>query len=430
MSTRPTQANVRSVLVLNYEYPPVGGGAGVATAALAAALAGRGIRVDVVTAHPGDRSIPPVVAEGRGLTVHRVRSRRTAVHEATMLDAASYLAAALPCVRRLRRGVTYDVAHFFFSLPTGMLLPLFRGGEATIVSLRGSDVPGYDPSNRGLQRAHRLLRPVTRAIWRRADRVVAVCESLGRLALRTDPWLRYTVIPNGVDIDCFRPAAAAAAAAGACAGSPIRCIAVARLVERKGLDDLLLAVARLEHGRYRLEIVGSGPAEPALRDLAGRLGLGDMVRFTGAVGRAAVGERLRDADLFTLPSREEAFGNVFAEAMAAGLPVVGTAVGGIPEVVHEGEHGFLVPPRDPGALAAAIRRLGEQPALRAAISTRNRARAVSHFSWAAVAEKYLAVYAAARRVTKAERSSGSEPAVHNLAAVDGPPAAGPLVTQR
>jgi glycosyltransferase involved in cell wall biosynthesis len=175
-------------------------------------------------------------------------------------------------------------------------------------------------------------------------------------------------------------------------------VTVARLVERKGIDDLVHALARLERGRYHLEIIGSGPAEPALRELVARLGLRAEVRFMGALDRAGVAARLRAADLFTLPSRAEAFGNVFAEAMAAGLPVVGTAIGGITELVQDGRHGLLVPPRDPAALAAAISLLGEQPALRSAMGARNRAHAVTHLSWEAVTQRYLAVYATARQV--------------------------------
>ncbi|HEU5170135.1 MAG TPA: glycosyltransferase [Gemmatimonadales bacterium] len=376
------------ILLLNYEYPPLGGGAGIATAALAEELVDRGDRVDVVTSHPGgdDRAC---LRPRPGLAVHRVRAWRKGVHQAGMMGAGSYVLTAAPLLHRLLSRGRYDVAHLFFSLPTGLLLPLCRRHAIpTIVSLRGSDVPGYDPYNRGLQRIHRLLRPVTRSVWRRAGRVVAVCESLGRLARRTEPRLCVTAVPNGVDVRLFRPPEAPRPVQG-----PVRCIAVARLVERKGLGDLVEALARLERGYYRLEIVGSGPDERMLRERADRLGVGREIEFTGALDHAAVAERLRRADLFTLPSREEAFGNAFAEALAAGLPIVGTAVGGIPELVTPGENGLLVRPGDAAALAAAIRRLGDDPGLRASMGARNRARALATLSWPAVAARYATIYA-------------------------------------
>jgi glycosyltransferase involved in cell wall biosynthesis len=98
-----------------------------------------------------------------------------------------------------------------------------------------------------------------------------------------------------------------------------------------------------------------------------------------------------------LASWEEAFGNVFAEALASGLPVVGSTVGGIPELVHHGQNGLLVPPRSPRALAAAIRHLAEDPALRVQMSRRNRAQAESNLSWDHATARYLSVYHGVQR---------------------------------
>jgi glycosyltransferase involved in cell wall biosynthesis len=322
-----------------------------------------------------------------------------------MADAASYLIAALPLIRRLLNTYKYDAVHIFFSLPTGALLPFLRlRGTPVVVSLRGSDVPGYDPHNSSLQRAHWLLAPLTRWIWRRADRVVAVCESLGQLALHTWPDLRYAVVPNGVDLTLFHPAAPATRPAS----RRIRCIAVARLIERKGLGDLIRALALLEPGRFELEIVGGGADGDVLRDLADQLGVAGDVRFLGPLSRAGVAERLREADLFTLPSSAEAFGNVFAEALASGLPIVGSATGGIPDLVEHGSNGLLVSPGDVHALAGAIRYLGEDPELRAEMALRNRAKAEATLEWTQVTRRYLSIYEAIQHPLPA-RSLVAEP---------------------
>lgn len=381
------------VLLLNYEFPPLGGGAGVATQALARGLASRGVIVDVITAGERDECRSEVLWDGHGeeglLTVYRVKSRRVGVHEAGMSGAMSYLQSALPLVRARMRDERYDIVHVFFSLPTGAMLPFLGLGDTpVVVSLRGSDVPGYDPHQKHLERAHRMLMPLTRWIWRRATRVVAVCESLGRLALRTDPGLRYSVIPNGVDLSRFRPSTRGRSRHE----GKVRCLAVARLVERKGIADLIHAIAALERGRFELEILGSGPDERKLKDLAFYLGVSREVIFAGSVSRSEIPGRYRDADIFALAPWEEAFGNVFAEAMASGLPVVGSTVGGIPELVDHGKNGFLVPPREPRALAAAIRLLAENPELRAEIGRRNRAQAEANLSWARVTTRYLSTY--------------------------------------
>jgi len=383
------------ILLLNYEYPPLGGGAGVATAELAHRLADKGSIVHVVTAQaPEDqlRANSPRVVRHKvraGLNVYRVRSRRKGIHQAGYGGAVAYVRAALPVIRRLVHTWHYDIAHLFFSLPTGAILP-FAGLQNTpvVVSLRGSDVPGYDPSKRSLRVAHSLLLPVTRWIWKRADRVVAVCRALGRLAERSDPSLSVTVIRNGVDLQLFHPAANG----GESPPGSIRCVAVARLVDRKGIPDLLHAWRHLQRDHLTLEIIGSGPAEGRFRDLAKRLGLDKEVRFTGPMSREEVAERYRNADLFTLSPLNEAFGNVFAEAMASGLPIVGTNVGGIPELVRHGVNGLLVRPRDHRALAEAIARLASDEGLRQSMAERNRLEAERSLSWDNATESYMQLY--------------------------------------
>lgn len=399
------------VLLLNYEYPPFGGGAGVATEALARGLARRGTMVEVITAgeQAGEQSelLWDGAAANEGLlTVHRVAVKRVGVHQAGMRAAVHYLRAALPLVRRRLREQQFDVVHFFFSLPTAAMLPCLDLGETpVVVSLRGSDVPGYDPHQRGLERAHHALRPLTRWIWRRATRVVAVSESLGRQAQETLPGLEYSVIQNGVDLARFHPRPGR----NAPPHQRIRCLAVSRLVERKGLDDLIRAFAALERGRYELEIVGGGADEHALRALTAELALDDLVRFAGPLDRVRTAARYRDADLFTLASREEAFGNSFAEALASGLPVVGTSVGGIPELVEHGRNGVLVPPENVAALAAAISFLGERPELRAEMGRCNRAHAEANLSWERMTTRYLATYQGLRRRAPARPVSAQVP---------------------
>lgn len=393
------------VLLLNYEYPPFGSGAGLATRALAEGLAARGVTVDVVSGGDHASSDPCLLWDGAAaeeglLTVHRVASHRLAAHESGLRGAVGYLAAATPTVRRLLHQESYDVVHFVFSLPTAAMLPLLDlHGAPVIVTLRGSDVPGYDERQRSLRQVHRLLHPLTRWIWRRAERVLVPSESLGRLARRTDARLRYSVVPGGVDLASFRPRAALRRLPD----GVVRCLAVARLVERNGLDDLLDALALLERGRYQLEIVGTGPYEAVLRERVRRLGLEASVRFTGWLEHREVARRCREADLFTLAPWVESFGNAFVEALASGLPIVGSTAGGIPELVEHGRNGMLVPPRRPRELAHAISWLGADPRLRAEIGRRNRADAERTYAWDRMTARHLALYHGVQRHAPSRR---------------------------
>ncbi|WP_419730469.1 glycosyltransferase [Lichenicola sp.] len=156
---------------------------------------------------------------------------------------------------------------------------------------------------------------------------------------------------------------------------------VGRLVEMKGTQYLLRAFATLaaRHPELRLVIIGDGELAPSLRTLAGSLGLGERAVFLGARPHAEVLARMRQARMLVLPSvltatgRVEGLGMVMLEAAAAGVPVVATRVGGIPEGVRDGETGFLVPERDVEALARRIEDLLNSPGLRQRMAVQARA---------------------------------------------------------
>ena len=163
---------------------------------------------------------------------------------------------------------------------------------------------------------------------------------------------------------------------------------VARLVHAKGVDDLITAVAEMPDGPegVRLLIAGDGPARAELEALAARL-LGPRALFLGQV--ADVNPVYAAADVFALPSHMEGFGLVFLEAAHHQVPSVGTRVGGIPEVVIEGETGLLTPVKDSQALAAALSRLRNDPGLRRQMGQAAQRRVQEEFSESATAERYL-----------------------------------------
>ncbi len=374
------------ILLLNYEFPPMGGGAGNATSNIARELAAMGHGVDVLTSRLAGQ---PSEEDLDGYRVYRVSSWRKGIHDCGLRGAFTYVLSALPVLRALAREWRYDVVHYFFSLPTG-LLSLAPGAHRKIpyiVSLRGSDVPHYDDFNRGLQLFHALLLPVTRRIWRRSARVVALSEGLRSEALLTLPSQRIDVISNGVETDLFTPGKERREKDG-----PIRMITVSRLIERKGIQHVLEAISRMGEQNIELLIVGTGSYETHLKELCGKLGLDGKVTFHGFCLRSRLPELYRRSDLFILPSMAESFGIVFAEAMACGLPVIGGRTGGVVDLVKE-ENGILVPPGDVAAIRAAVKKLCDSPEMRRAMGRANRERAVDRYGWRRVAEEYGKIYA-------------------------------------
>jgi glycogen synthase len=238
----------------------------------------------------------------------------------------------------------------------------------------------------------RLLRRlggwIERTGLRRTDAVVVLTDRTAA-ALRADgvPAERITVIPSGFD-----PALFAGGREDVFPGlARPRIGYVGRLAPQKRVDLLVRAFNRMA-GQAELVVVGDGPDRDLIRRLAAQSPAADRITLAGFVEHAAVPAVLASLDVLVLPSAYEEMGSVLTEAMAAGLPVVASDVGGIPEVVRPGETGLLVPPGDVDALAAALDRLVAEPPLRARLATGSRRRATD-YAWPALAARVAAVYA-------------------------------------
>lgn len=177
------------------------------------------------------------------------------------------------------------------------------------------------------------------------------------------------LVYHGLDLGRFPPPPPERPARdGGMVGDPVRFVTVGRAVEKKGFDDLLAALAALPAGlHWRLVHIGGGEQLPKLKALSSRLGLDDRVEWAGALTQDKVIERLREADLFVLPSKQAGDGdrdglpNVVMEAASQALPIVATDFAGIPEFVRHGTDGLLVAPGDIAGLAEALASLAREP---------------------------------------------------------------------
>ncbi|MER7461222.1 glycosyltransferase [Micromonospora sp. NPDC126480] len=242
-----------------------------------------------------------------------------------------------------------------------------------------------------------------RALGRAADRVIVQCQDeIGELVRLGVPRSRMALVPSGVNQAMFRPDGPVAPRDPA---RP-RIITVGRMVERKGFLDVVRAMPAVPAAEC--VVVGGPPAEKLpgdafarrLRAVAESCGVADRVRLVGAVPREEMGRWYRSADLLVAAPWYEPFGLTPLEGMACGVPVVGTDVGGISDTVVHGLTGDLVPPRDPRALGAAIRRLLTDKVRRFAYATAALDRIRSRYSWKRCAEQLGAVYAAVTAVSR------------------------------
>ncbi|PJE99575.1 glycosyl transferase [Streptomyces carminius] len=242
-----------------------------------------------------------------------------------------------------------------------------------------------------------------RRIGRECDRVLATCtDEVFELGAMGVPPERTSVVPCGVDTEEFGPAGDTAGAPprghGGAARPAHRLLAIGRLVPRKGFDQAIAALADVPGA----ELLIAGGPEPALLDddpearrlrgLAEELGVAERVRLLGAVPHERMPALIRGADLVLSTPRYEPFGIVPLEAMACGVPVVATGVGGHLDSVADRVTGRLVPPGDPGALARAVNELTGSPELLRRYGAAGRKRALARFSWRRVADGAQQVY--------------------------------------
>ncbi|NLZ03689.1 MAG: glycosyltransferase family 4 protein [Phycisphaerae bacterium] len=372
------------LLMLNYEFPPIGGGGGQAHHALLKEFAGRpDLTVDVLTSAPKPGFFLDQFADN--IRVHKVGIRKKELHFWRRSEVLAWLLKARPHYRRLLRENTYDLVHAFFGFPTGWLCYRTAGRLPYVISLRGSDVPG---DNARLQLEYKVLGPlVFKPIWQRASALVACSEGLRQRASRFLPSAQIEVIPNGVDLRRFTPAERPSGGPG-----PLRLITVGRLSPTKRLPVLIemIELLRKEGGDVQLTIVGGGVLEAELRRKISDERFRGAITMTGRHSASRMPETYRQHDVLVSASAQEGMSNAMLEAMASGLPIVTTLCEGVDELISD--NGIVVDDPTPAALAAAVRKLVDQRTMLTAMSLAAREKAKT-FGWDAVAESYLQLYA-------------------------------------
>lgn len=217
--------------------------------------------------------------------------------------------------------------------------------------------------------------PYFKQIFNRADRVQAISSYLARWAKRMGATCPVEIVPNGVTIDYFRLPHVSD-------GSTV--VTVSRLVKKNGVDTLIGALTYLPD-TITLTIAGSGEEEVSLKKLAAELLVSNRVQFLGSVSQTEIPELLHRSAVFCRPSRSEGLGIAFLEAMAAGVPVVATSVGGIPDFLKDGETGLVVVVDDPKDIAEKIKKIFGDPLLANKLSRNGRALVEEHYEWGSIA---------------------------------------------
>ena len=344
-------------------------------------------------------------SEFRGIRVHRFRyfpSRwENLTHDEAVPDRMRksvlykvlpgfYIVAGMLAIRRLCRRERYDIIHVHWPLPHALFGWVARQacGARVVTSFHGVEL-------RWVRHSLPFLRRFLTWSARSSARIVANSNETASEIRRVAPRARVDVIPYSTGL-------ATDAAAGRvlpAAEGPFDVLFVGRLVERKGAPVLIAAAGLLAtEPRVRVVIIGEGPDRQALESQAAALGLGDRVVFRGRVSASELQRAYAMAGAFVLPAvtdsrgDTEGLGVVLLEAMSYRVPVIGSRIGGITDIIIDGKTGLLVPPGNAEALADAIRKLAADPGFAQRLGDAGHAHFEQQFGWGRIVERWMEVY--------------------------------------
>ena len=374
------------ILMQQWAYFPWVGGAEIFTQHLAEHMVARGHQVDIVT---GLLSKPSIEYDNwqkeidviNGVNVYRVKVPDIK-YAGVMVGIWRMLFKSL----RLNQRNDYDVIHSHI-FPAMFCGALSKRGKKLIITLQGGDIGEYKESARFI----RMLE-MPFIVWslRRADLVHCVSTHIAEAAKRLGAG-KVTVIPNGVDTSIFRPGDKhqLRKKLGYNPRGKI-VVSTSRLTPKNGMDYLIKAIAPL--GDVKLIIIGEGEQRKHLESLIQGLKLKNRVSLLGAMPHHELPQYLAVADAFCRPSVNEGFGISFIESMACRIPTIGTAVGGITDIINSGENGILVPPEDARTLSRVLKKAIEDGNMARQIAERGYQTVKQKFTWEKVLQQMENVY--------------------------------------
>jgi glycosyltransferase involved in cell wall biosynthesis len=340
------------ILVLNYEFPPIGGGGGRFSADLCRHLARFGHEVRVQTSR--FRGLPAREAS-EGYEIFRSWSGRRQAHTCPVPEMAFYLAANL--VPTLKQVFSWrpQVINVHFAVPTGPLAWISRrlAGIPYVLSAQLGDVPGGVPVQ--TDQLFRWVKPFTVPIWQEAAAVTVPSGEIADLVQRAYG-LSTHVVPNGLELEALHPRKPKV-------HSPIRLVFVGRFSLQKNLVFLLEVLGKLRDLDWRLDLVGDGPLRSELEDLCRRLEVAARVHFHGWVTPEAATAVIRDSDIMVMPSLSEGLSLVGLQALGLGLALATSDHGSMKDLVQDGVNGFTCPATDVEVFARRLRDLLAGPSL-------------------------------------------------------------------
>jgi len=362
------------ILMLNYEFPPLGGGAANANFYLLKEFSKiKNLEIDLITSSANNKYEEEQFS--KNIKVYKLNVHKKDLQYWKMKEILSWSMQAYKLSKKLIKENDYDLCHCWFGWPSGIIGYLNRKKIPYIVALRGSDVPGYNVRLEKLDNF--IFKPISKKVWSNAKEVIANSQGLKELANKTLN-CDIKVIYNGIDTNEFKPVKKKKS-------SIIRLISTGRLIKRKGYDYLIKALSGLEG--FSLTLIGDGDEKENLKKLARKEKA--KINFKGTLIHKKIVRELRQADIFVLPSLNEGMSNSILEAMATGLPIITTDVGGSKELIKE--NGFIIKQKSTESIKTTLLKYKTNKKLITKQEKQSR-KLAEKMSWKNTAEDYLGVY--------------------------------------
>jgi len=317
------------ILSLNYEYPPLGGGAGVVTSQLNKHIAEAGHDVYTVTSWlPGLKRIQTF---GRH-TVIRLFTFRKNTGFSTTFEKIGYIIFTIFNIGKIVRSLRPDIVHCHFAVPTGFVAyyikKLFK--IRYIITSHGGDVPGFSPDE--TDRYFRFFNWLFRIIWQNAGCVVTMSSGLSKMineAYKIHP----LIIPNGININDYL-------ISGKVNNGRVRLLFAGRFAHQKNIGFLIRSMELVRNDNWVLYLTGDGPEKNTIQQEIEKLGLSEKIFILGWKDKNDLKKYLKDSDILCLTSVNEGLPIIGLEGLASGLAIVGTDTTGIEDIVEDGINGF------------------------------------------------------------------------------------------
>jgi len=322
------------ILMLNNEFPPLGGGTGTVNKELFEKFKFyEDLKIDLITSSLGKTKEFEQFSENIRIFKYPVNNQN--IHHSSNLELIKYIFKSFFAALKLHKTEKYDFCFAWSTVPAGFVAYILHKIKKLpfIVRVGGPDIPGFEERYKNL---YRIISPIIKRIWKNANLIVAKCKLEQTMIQNINKNLKIEIIYNGVDSEKFFPIN------NKILETDLKIICPARLIKRKGQDLLIKAIANLknENINYKVFMIGDGDEKQNYLDLTKKLLVNQNIEFLEYIARDEMQKYYQNSDLFVLPSYNEGMSNSMLEAMASGLVPIVTNVGGTEELI-DSENGFI-----------------------------------------------------------------------------------------